>query len=189
MRPPCTFPNCGRPTNGHGLCSSHTAQRRRGISLRAIPPKRTPEERYWSFVAKTDNCWLWTGGKDQKGYGGFMGMKAHRFGWQLQNGPIPPGLLCCHHCDNPSCVRPDHLFIGTPKDNSQDMVAKGRVQRACRGRVGMAAYNSRLTDDNVREIRLLLASGLSFTKIGRRFGVTKMPIQDIAHRRRWTHVT
>lgn len=86
--------------------------------------------RFWSRVEKTPTCWLWLGSRDQRGYGTmrFQGrnQRAHRIAYQLAVGPIPEGLLACHHCDNPSCVRPDHIFIGTMADNIRDCVNKGR---------------------------------------------------------------
>jgi hypothetical protein len=94
--------------------------------------QRTPEERFWSKVQKTETCWLWMGARHPHGgYGQFVGppikeLRAHRYSWVLAYGPIPDGLLVCHRCDNPPCVRPDHLFLGTHLDNALDMMAKGR---------------------------------------------------------------
>src|SRR5678816_769446 len=109
-----------------------------------LMPIGDTEPRFWKHVkrAQGDGCWIWTADKmtsQQKrrtqrgaGYGNFMingctkRVFAHRFSWELHFGPIPPGMLVCHRCDNPSCVRPDHLFLGTHKDNTQDMIRKGR---------------------------------------------------------------
>jgi len=86
-------------------------------------------ERLWSKVTKTETCWTWTGARNRKGYGeiGAKGrvQKAHRIAWELTYGPIPEGLDVLHHCDNPPCCRPDHLFLGTDADNMADMMAKG----------------------------------------------------------------
>lgn len=89
--------------------------------------------RFMSYVQEGDGCWLWTGDKFRDGYGKFKGpapdhktYQAHRFSFEHFIGPIPDGLLVCHRCDTPPCVRPDHLFTGTHYDNVQDAIAKGR---------------------------------------------------------------
>ena len=90
-------------------------------------------ETFWRYVDKTDGCWLWMGSRDKDGYGLFCAdyqrTPAHRVAWELINGAIPNGMFVCHNCpggDNPSCVRPDHLFLGTNTDNLRDMAKKGR---------------------------------------------------------------
>lgn len=95
--------------------------------------KGTPEQRFWKNVRKTDACWEWTASKRDRGYGQFMPKPgrpiiASRFSWELAHGSPPPaGAFVLHTCDNPSCVRPDHLFLGTHDDNMADMMAKGRA--------------------------------------------------------------
>jgi hypothetical protein len=85
----------------------------------------------WSRVTRGDGCWEWTGTRDDAGYGKFeyltVTYRVHRLSWSLENGSIPDGLLICHNCDNPPCVRPDHLFLGTQQDNVDDMWDKGRA--------------------------------------------------------------
>jgi hypothetical protein len=90
-----------------------------------------PALRFAAFVARCAGCWEWTGALHRNGYGAFKlrdgrQMLAHRFAWELANGAVPEGLNVLHQCDNRRCVRPDHLFVGTQRENIRDMVAKGR---------------------------------------------------------------
>jgi hypothetical protein len=98
-------------------------------------------ERFWRYVSKPvlEGCWEWTGAKDQSGYGRLASrtpdgrrttVMAHRVSWEIHHGPIPPGLNPCHRCDNRGCSNPDHLFLGTQKDNVHDAIAKGRIRFA-----------------------------------------------------------
>jgi hypothetical protein len=111
---------------------------RAGCSCAPCNPE-SPLDRFWRRVSVGDDCWLWTGDKNLKGYGiHYWGqrnrMLAHRFSYELAKGPIPEGLLVCHSCDVPNCVNPDHLWVGTTQDNARDAAAKGKMGSAFRNR-------------------------------------------------------
>lgn len=145
------------------------------------------ESLFWSRVDRLpgDACWLWTGPMAGP-YGalklpGTRTVGAHRMMWMLTRGAIPPRWHVCHRCDNPRCVRPDHLFLGTVGDNMADMKAKGRSRPPGPSRV-------RLSPRDVREIRRLARSGVLQRKIADRFGVTHFHINKIVVGRCWGSV-
>ena len=162
--------------------------------------------RFWRKVEKTNSCWLWTAAKGEKGYGMFsVGgsrnpdgtrrnsmVAAHRFSFELVNGSIPDhdsfhGYCVLHRCDNPACVNPAHLFLGTNKDNVQDMDAKGRrVTVAARG---SKHANAVLTEDGVREIvRRHRDDGVTQLQLSREYGVCHATVNHIFTGRLWGHL-
>lgn len=168
------------------------------------------EDRFWKKVLKGNGCWLWQGGKTVRGYGtiriaGRDGY-AHRASWIIHYGPIPSGQYVCHTCDNPTCVNPSHLFLGTQKDNIQDMVNKGRhrsvtsPETLLRGDAhpsriyperlarGENHGRAKLNDEKVREVFRLTRLGRSQRSIARLFGVDKLVISLVIRRKTWRHV-
>ena len=115
----------------------------------------------------------------------------HRLVWAILNGPIPNGMCIMHTCDNPSCFSPEHLFLGTLRDNAIDMASKGRqvfqknIEKASRGETH---GKSKITSENVIEIRNLYSSGMSQRKIAKRYGISQSNVCDIVNRRTWKHV-
>lgn len=148
--------------------------------------------RFWSKVDRTGECWEWTGYRDPNGYGRFsVGGRggsvqlAHRYAWEMQNGSAN-GLFVCHHCDNPPCVNPAHMFLGTQVDNMRDMASKGRWSprnTACGERQGLA----KLTEESVRAIRSRAVSE-TIAALAREFCVSESTIACAVHRRTWRHV-
>jgi hypothetical protein len=144
-----------------------------------------PSVRFWKFIEKTETCWLWTGGTFENGYGAFTvkgkTVRAHRYSWELEHGPIPGGMEILHKCDVRLCVRPRDLFIGTTLDNIADRVAK---KRSARGeRIGV----SKLRDGQIPEILARLARGEHQRDIAKLFNVCKSTIGNIKRGEIWSH--
>lgn len=144
--------------------------------------------KFWKRVEKTDWCWNWTGRKVGKGYGildlNATTMQAHRFSWVLHHGKIPDGMLVCHHCDNPGCVRPDHLFVGDDSANMQDMLRKGRGNKA----KGEKNSNAKLTEAQVRQIVHRGRAGESRKTLALECGVSPRAVDFILQGRNWKHL-
>lgn len=146
------------------------------------------ELKFWSRVEKSDKCWEFTGLKNKHGYGRFWFQKrpilAHRFAFEITKGSAKD-LFVCHHCDNPSCVNPEHLFLGTPNDNMQDMISKGRSPY----RKGESAPNHKLSQADVILIRSMYSGKHGdYTRIATLFNVSYKTISDIVNRKLWPHV-
>lgn len=187
MTPTCLADGCESAPHARSLCGVHYMRMKRYGDPNHVPDKvrwrdagdaliercKTPE------ALEEGDCWEWTGAFDPKGYGH---KKRHgtnvasRVVWIEVHGPIPDGMEVCHHCDNPPCVRPSHLFLGTHKDNADDMLRKGREYRE----YGDRHHNIKLTDVQVAQIRNLGATtGLSHRAIGEMFGVSNSHIGKI----------
>lgn len=153
---------------------------------------RSLADRFWSKVdiASDEECWPWLGAMGQNGYGtiGDKGkvLVASRVAWELTCGPIPVGSHVCHQCDNPKCVNPRHLFLGSPKANSDDKIAKGRWKG--NEKVGNDRPQAKLVPIDVLRIRELAASGMSHRQIAEMYPVTHTAIDAIVLRKTWKHI-
>ena len=153
---------------------------------------------FWARVSrrKESACWEWPDSRTKAGYGRLWIHPrlhyAHRVAWTITNGTIPRGLHVCHHCDNPPCVNPAHLFLGTQADNAADMVGKGRARN--KPHPGMEHRLAKLTDDDVREIRRLYCpsprkpSAFGCPALAKRYGVAPSLIHRIVKRQSWSHI-
>jgi hypothetical protein len=162
----------------------------------------TTEERFWAKVDRNGpipahrpelgSCWVWTAGKS-RGYGLFHGFerpwRAHRLSYLLCVGNIPAGLLVLHRCDNPSCVRPDHLFVGTDGVNIRDCIAKERRSPKQRFPRGEHNQGAKLAPAQVAELRRLAREeGWPLARLAERFGVHKGQAGKIVQGRKWAHL-
>jgi len=193
---PC--PTCGTPRAICPVCGRTFPAKWNKPTATCSPKCRTDgsvkpiEKRVWSKVAwddSEDDCWPWIGNRGKHGYGLFSftprrRVFAHRIVWELANGrPLLRTEFICHRCDNPPCVRPSHLFVGTQAENLADMRTKGRHSR------GESRPAAKLTEAQVREIRLYYATGtVSQGALSRAYGLTRSSIDDLLKRRTWKHV-
>ncbi len=148
---------------------------------RSGPPNNTLTD-FWKYVKKRKNkCWEWVASTDADGYGAYLHTRAHRFSYQLKNGVIPDLMSVCHTCDNPTCVNPAHLFLGTTQDNNKDCVDKQR------NAFGEKSGKSKLTEKEVIQIRKLFKT-TNRIKLSEIFGVHKDTISAIIHRKTWKYL-
>jgi hypothetical protein len=170
-----------------------------------IKSKSTDAEKFWSRVNKNgpNGCWEWTR-STVRGYGQLRVsnkyFRAHRYSWFIHNGEIPLGLCVCHHCDNPKCVNPSHLFLGTVKDNADDCVKKGR-NKPPRGDshyfrrqpekvpIGEMHHAGKLKESDIYKIFEMKHAGFLNTESAKFFNVSKQLIGHILSRKIWKHVT
>lgn len=176
------------------IIQAHAADPSRKFCSRAckVAATKTTEalaRRFWPKVTRSAGCWLWRGMIGTNGYGRLRNgrdepvLYAHRVSYELNIGPIPNGMNVCHRCDNPPCVRPDHLFLGSDADNMADKVAKGRQER------GAQHHAAKLTESDVVEIRRLYRPRIGVSALAERFGVSRRTIHDVATGRKWAHIT
>lgn len=161
-------------------------------ALAGSPVSQSTASRFWKHVDKSGDCWNWMAGLTSAGYGSFkikngrptwMTVQAHRMAYELTKGDIPKGLYVCHTCDNPICVKPDHLYLGTPSDNNRDAKERGRLNPS----VGERNSHAKLTPEQVSEIRNARGQ-LSQRKLARLYGITASTVWHIQARRTWVNV-
>lgn len=188
----CCIKGCNNPVLALGLCNKHWRRMRQYGSPVAVKSHSglmkgmSAEERFWHQVKKGDGCWLWAGATDRDGYGIFRGSiagklytKAHRFSYTLHTGElVPDGKVVMHSCDNPRCVNPDHLSLGTTLDNMLDKVAKGRA-KVPKGELAPTAI---LTEEQVRKIVL---DPRPYAQIAADYGVKASTIGSIKQKVSW----
>jgi hypothetical protein len=177
---PCEVPDCEKP-RGHGRkCYMHYSRMRYHGSTDS--PLRPWQDRFWEKVDRSGQCWVWTSATDRAGYGLLGGRapmrQAHRLSYLLAYGD-PGDYHVCHTCDNPPCVRPEHLFLGDDAANLGDMATKGRSAW------GGSNSRAKLTAPQVHQIRELLAAGVLQREIAQQFDVSRPTVSDIKRGRSW----
>lgn len=166
--------------------------------LKSGPTPIPPEQRFWKKVDKDGPiiyehlgpCWVWTASSYGSGYGQFVVragliVGSHRFSWEIHFGIIPNKLQVLHKCDNKACVNPNHLYLGTTKQNSDDAVDRGQIG------VGEVRWNHKLTDEKVMEILTLYISGdrrYGQTALSRRYGMSQSVIHEVVLGKTWKHI-
>lgn len=145
---------------------------------------KSTEEKFWSHVEKTETCWNWIGSTNGNGYGKMQIngklCRVHRVLWEIRFGPIPEGMMVCHCCDNRRCVRPEHLFLGTQRENLIDAAKKNRI----------TSQSQKLTTEQVLEIRKRIEEGERgiLTVLARKYGVSVVTISDIKRKATWKYL-
>lgn len=154
----------------------------------------TKHSRFWKKVniGKPDECWNFHTRNTGEDYGyfniNFRSVRAHRVAYEIAYGEIPTGLLVCHHCDNKSCCNPFHLFLGTHTDNAKDLVAKGLFHPKGTPMLGEKNASSKLTNEQIVDIRESFARGDSRKQIAKRHKTSVSNIGAIVTKKRWKHI-
>lgn len=185
MKRICLIVGCSKEAVTRGMCRAHYESKRR-VGLIAKSPPKTTYDKFFARVEKSSDCWIWKGQK-REGYGRlkidghFVG--AHRISYEIHFGEFSKNLCVLHRCDNPSCVNPDHLFLGSHEDNMKDMAKKGRGKS---GRYsGQKHAVCKLTESDVLSIR---CDQRTQDVIAADYGVSRNSIYKVKARRTWTNV-
>jgi hypothetical protein len=182
----CAVHGCSEYVKSRSLCQKHLQRKvKYGKDPHVVLPRDLDDAgKFRLRYQESDGCWEWKGRKDVKGYGQFTsrdnGVKhkrAHRMAYELKHGSITDNLLVCHKCDNPGCVNPDHLFLGTDSDNMVDMVKKNRH---------VPGKGNKLSPEDVLMIRN--ASNLTHSVLAEMFNTTRANIGMIVNRKTWKHI-
>ena len=187
----CKINDCDKKHSGHGFCSKHLDEfnKKNSSPLNDEEMKDFLHKR--SKVNDKTNCIEWYLGKN-KGYGCFkrngVTYAAHRISYELYKGKIPEAMFVCHHCDNRSCINPDHLFLGTNQDNMIDMRKKGRGNNNWI-KSGEEQGSSKLKEEDIKIIKQMINEGVLLKLIAKKFNVSLMTISNIKRNKIWRHVS
>ena len=190
----CSVDGCNGAYEAKGLCGKHYKRLKTHGSPEENSRTHAPlDDRFWRYVEKTDDCWMWVGGsKSQNGYGmiqidGKRSSKvlAHRLSYEIHKGVIPDGMVVMHNCDNPSCVNPDHLSLGTQSQNIIDAFAKGRKMSKPPHKFGESHGASKLMESDAIEI---LKSMEAAKILAAKYGVHKSAIDRLRSGKTWKHL-
>ncbi len=190
----CSFSGCDKEAVTRGHCAGHYRQLRAGKQLKPLQVQFHGLSEYDRFfkrvaVGEISECWLWQGSRNTVHWHGQWRNShgeielAHRAAWRLMRGEIPSAMCVLHKCDNPICVNPSHLFVGTQGENSRDMWTKGRAKPGVSR--GENHGMSKMTEVAVRDIRTSQEAG---TVLAKRHGVSATTVCDIRKRRIWKHI-
>ncbi len=187
----CSIDGCGKQAVAHDLCPMHYRRLKKYGDPLAVKQQQNHGlsliDRLMARCSKSTGCWEWTGSSDVHGYGrlniGNKPMLAHRTSWEVFRGLIPDGMYVLHRCDNPRCIRPEHLFLGDQQMNMDDKAAKKRHRYGVSR--GIDHGCSKLTDEQVREIR---ASTGPSRITAEKYGISGRQVRDIRTLKSWKHL-